>query len=95
MIKIAVTAASAFALLGAGNLGITEDHRTLAQPPVNAGLVVGEPAWRQPDGGHEDRSSVSHSIVRVDRSYRARWPSSSSTGGAVRSFRTATDCPLA
>jgi hypothetical protein len=32
-------------------------------PPVNTGLVGGELAWRQHDGGHEDRSNMSHFIA--------------------------------
>jgi hypothetical protein len=32
-------------------------------PPVNTGLLDGELAWRQHDGGHEDRSNMKHFIA--------------------------------
>ena len=54
----AVAAGPVFRLLGARDLGVTEDYRTAQKPPVNTGLLDGELAWRQHDGGHEDRSNM-------------------------------------
>lgn len=54
----AVAAGPVFRLLGAKDLGVTEDYRTAQMPPVNTGLLDGELAWRQHDGGHEDRSNM-------------------------------------
>ncbi|HET7536771.1 MAG TPA: GDSL-type esterase/lipase family protein, partial [Candidatus Didemnitutus sp.] len=54
-----VAAGPAFRLLGAKDLGITDDYRVAKMPPVNSGLLDGELAWRQHDGGHEDRSNMS------------------------------------
>lgn len=62
-----VAAGPVFRLLGARDLGVTEDYRTAAMPPVNTGLLDGELAWRQHDGGHEDRSNLKHFIAWADR----------------------------
>lgn len=59
----AVAAGPAFRLLGARDLGETEDYRTAKLPPVNTGLLDGKLAWRQHDGGHEDRSNMKHFIA--------------------------------
>jgi len=59
----AVAAGPVFRLLGARDLGVTEDYRTAKMPPVNTGLLDGELAWRQHDGGHEDRSNMKHFIA--------------------------------
>lgn len=63
----AVAAGPAFRLLGARDLGVTEDYRTAQKPPVNQGLLDGELAWRQHDGGHEDRSNMRHFIAWVNQ----------------------------
>ena len=62
-----VAAGPAFRLLGAKDLGVTEDYRTARMPPVNTGRLDGELAWRQHDGGHEDRSNMSCFIAWADR----------------------------
>lgn len=49
-----VAAGPAWRLLGAKDLGVTEDYRAAKMPPVNTGLLDGELAWRQHDGGHTD-----------------------------------------
>jgi hypothetical protein len=53
-----VAAGPVFRLLGAKDIGEKEDYRTAKMPPVNTGLLDGELAWRQHDGGHEDRSNM-------------------------------------
>ncbi len=58
-----VAAGPVYRLLGARDLGIVEDHATASMPPVNTGLLEGELAWRQHDGGHEDRSNMKHFIA--------------------------------
>jgi len=57
-----VAAGPAFRLLGARDLGDTTDYRTAQKPAVNHGLVDGALAWRQHDGGHEDRTNMKHFI---------------------------------
>ncbi len=62
-----VAAGPVFRLLGARDLGVTEDYRTSQKPPVNTGLLDGELAWRQHDGGHEDRSNMKHFIAWANK----------------------------
>lgn len=63
----AVAAGPVFRLLGARDLGVTEDYRTAQMPPVNHGLLDGHLAWRQHDGGHETRSNMKHFITWANR----------------------------
>ncbi|MCC7373283.1 MAG: hypothetical protein IT581_01410 [Verrucomicrobiales bacterium] len=58
-----VAAGPAFRLLGTRDLGDTNDWRVAKMPPVNQGLLDGELAWRQHDGGHEDRTNMKHFIA--------------------------------
>jgi hypothetical protein len=62
-----VAAEPVFRLLGARDLGVTEDYHTAAMPPVNTGLLDGELAWRQHDGGHEDRSNMKYFIAWANK----------------------------
>jgi hypothetical protein len=55
-----VAAGAVYRLLGARDLGVAQDYRTAKMPPVNTGLLDGELAWRQHDGGHEDRSNMKY-----------------------------------
>jgi len=57
-----VAAGPVFRLLGARDIGDKGDYRTAKMPPVNTGLLDGELAWRQHDGGHEDRSNMKYFI---------------------------------
>jgi hypothetical protein len=57
-----VAAGPAFRLLGVRDFGEKEDYRIAKMPPVNTGLLDGELAWRQHDGGHEDRSNMKYFI---------------------------------
>ena len=70
----AVAAGPVFKLLGAKDLGIPEDYRTARMPPVNAGLLDGQLAWRQHDGGHEDRSNMRYFIAWADRMLGVKRP---------------------
>jgi lysophospholipase L1-like esterase len=63
----AVAAGPVFRLLGARGLSVTEDYRVAKMPPVGTGLLEGELAWRQHDGGHEDRSNMSFFIDWASR----------------------------
>jgi len=49
----AVAAGPVFRLLGAKDLG-TLDYMSEKMPAVNVGLLDGQLAWRQHDGGHTD-----------------------------------------
>ncbi len=62
-----VAAGPVFRLLGARDLGVKEDYQTAKMPPVNTGLLDGELAWRQHDGGHEDRSNMKYFIAWANK----------------------------
>lgn len=68
----AVAAGPVFRLLGARDLGVAEDYRVAKMPPVLTGLVDGALAWRQHDGGHEDRSNMGAFIAWAARVLPAR-----------------------
>jgi hypothetical protein len=63
----AVDAGAVYRLLGARDLGVRKDYHTAKMPPVNMGLLDGQLAWRQHDGGHEDRSNMRYFIAWADR----------------------------
>jgi hypothetical protein len=63
----AVAAQPVFRLLGAGGLGVPDDYHTARMPPVNEGLLDGQLAWRQHDGGHTDAPNVKYFIPWADR----------------------------
>lgn len=62
-----VAAGAAYKLVGARDLGVPEDYRTAQMPPVNTGLLEGELAWRQHDGGHTDAPNVKYFLQWADR----------------------------
>jgi len=62
-----VAAQPVFRLLGAKDLGVSEDYRTAKMPPVNVGLLNGELAWRQDDGGHTDGPNWKYFITWADK----------------------------
>src|SRR5437016_2236540 len=53
--------------LGARDLGVSNDYRAEQMPPVNVGLLDGELAWRQHDGGHTDAPNLKYFIQWADR----------------------------
>ncbi|MGV3540347.1 MAG: alpha/beta hydrolase family protein [Rufibacter sp.] len=57
-----VAAGPAFQLLGARDLGVGHDYKTAKMPGVNVGLLEGELAWRQHDGGHTDAPNIKYFI---------------------------------
>ena len=63
----AVAAGPVFRLLGAKDLGTSDDYRTAKMPPVNAGLLDGQLAWRQHDGGHTDGPNWKYFIPWADK----------------------------
>jgi len=68
-----VAAAPVFRLLGAKDLGVTQDYHTAKMPPVNTGLLAGQLAWRQHDAGHTDAPNWKYFIPWADKflNYRA------------------------
>jgi hypothetical protein len=57
-----VAAGPVFRLLGATDLGTSDDYKTEKIPAVNFGLLDGQLAWRQHDGGHTDTPNIEHFI---------------------------------
>ena len=66
----AVAAGPVFRLLGARDLGTSDDYRTEKMPPVNVGLLDGQLAWRQHDGGHTDGPNWKYFIAWADKFIR-------------------------
>ena len=59
--------APVFRLLGAKDLGRSDDYKTEKMPAVNVGLLDGQLAWRQHDGGHTDGPNWKYFIPWADR----------------------------
>jgi len=63
----AVAAGPVFKLLGAKDLGVSNDYKTEKMPPVNTPMLDGQLAWRQHDQGHEDHGNMKWFIKWVDK----------------------------
>ncbi len=68
----AIAAGPVFLLLGQRDLGRSHDYKSEKMPAVNVGLVDGELAWRQHDGGHTDGPNMPHFIEWANRRFLAR-----------------------
>ncbi|HEY3742592.1 MAG TPA: GDSL-type esterase/lipase family protein [Bryobacteraceae bacterium] len=64
-----VAAEPVFRLLGAKDLGVTDDYHTAKMPPVNHGLLDGQLAWRQHDAGHTDAPNWKYFIPWADKAF--------------------------
>jgi hypothetical protein len=62
-----VDASPVWTLLGAHGLDVEGGYKTAKMPPVNQGLLTGEPAWRQHDGGHTDAPNMKWFIQWADK----------------------------
>jgi len=62
-----VAAGAVFRLLGAKDLGVTDDYHHAKMPPVNTGLLDGQLAWRQHDAGHTDAPNWKYFIPWADK----------------------------
>jgi hypothetical protein len=65
----AIAAGPVFRLLGAKAFGTSDDYRTEKMPPVNVGLLDGQLAWRQHDGGHTDGPNWKYFIAWADKNF--------------------------
>ena len=63
----AVAAQPVFRLLGAKDLGVSDDYTKEKMPAVNVGLLDGQLAWRQHDGGHTDGPNWKYFIPWADK----------------------------
>ena len=57
-----VAAGSVFKLLGAHDLGVSNNYLTEKMPPMLTDMLEGELAWRQHDGGHTDAPNFKYFI---------------------------------
>lgn len=62
-----IAAGPVFRLLGAKDLGKSDDYQSERMPAVNMGLLEGQLAWRQHDGGHTDTPNIEHFIQWANR----------------------------
>ncbi|MEJ6979514.1 acetylxylan esterase [Pedobacter sp. P351] len=65
--KAVVAAGEVFKLLGAKDLGVSNNYQTEKMPPVLHGLLDGELAWRQHNGGHTDAPNFQFFIPWANR----------------------------
>lgn len=71
----AVAAGPVFRLLGAKDLGTSDDYKKEKMPPVNVSLLDGRLAWRQHDGGHTDGPNWKYFIPWADKFFGRTPPS--------------------
>lgn len=57
-----IAAGEVFKLLGAKDLGLSNDYNKEVMPPYNTSILDGELAWRQHDGGHTDQPNMKYFI---------------------------------
>ena len=63
----AVGAGPVFRLLGAKDLGTSDDYMKEKMPAVNVSMLDGQLAWRQHDGGHTDGPNWKYFIPWADK----------------------------
>jgi hypothetical protein len=76
-----VAAGPVFRLLGAKDLGVGDDYLTAKMPAVNEGLLDGQLAWRQHDGGHTDAPNIEHFIAWAAKQFGTPLPNAKSSPG--------------
>ncbi|MEP6747376.1 MAG: acetylxylan esterase [Bacteroidota bacterium] len=62
-----IAAGSVYKLLGAKDLGVSNDYQKEKMPPVNTDMLNGQLAWRQHDGGHTDAPNMKYFIRWADK----------------------------
>ena len=63
----AIAAGPVFKLLGAKDLGVSNDYMKEKMPAVNVSMLDGQLAWRQHDGGHTDGPNWKYFIPWADK----------------------------
>ena len=69
-----MAAGPVFRLLGAKDLGVGDDYHNPKMPAVNVGLLDGQLAWRQHDGGHTDGPNWTWFLPWADRNFHRTPP---------------------
>ncbi len=70
----AIAAQPVFRLLGARDLGRSDDYQHESMPEVNVDMLDGALAWRQHDGGHTDGPNVEHFIQWAEAQWNDHRP---------------------
>lgn len=65
--RATVAAGAVFKLLGAKDLGVSNNDQTEPMPPMLTSMLEGQLAWRQHDGGHTDAPNYPYFIPWVSR----------------------------
>ncbi|SOD81391.1 glucuronyl esterase domain-containing protein [Spirosoma fluviale] len=68
--KATIAAGPVFKLLGARDLGVSNDYNTEKMPDVLTGLTNGELAWRQHNGGHTDAPNFQYVIPWASKLFK-------------------------
>jgi hypothetical protein len=63
----AIAAGGVFKLLGAKDLGVSNEYKKEKMPAVNVAMLDGQLAWRQHDGGHTDGPNWKYLIPWADK----------------------------
>ena len=66
----AIAAGPVFRLLGAKDLGKSDNYKTEKMPAVNISMLDGQLAWRQHDGGHTDGPNWKYFIPWADKNLK-------------------------
>jgi (4-O-methyl)-D-glucuronate---lignin esterase len=66
----AIAAGPVFKLLGAKDLGVSNDYKKEKMPAVNVSMLDGQLAWRQHDGGHTDAPNWKYFIPWSDKNLK-------------------------
>ncbi len=78
----AVAAGPVFRLLGAKDLGTSDDYKIEKMPAVNVSLLDGQLAWRQHDGGHTDGPNWKYFIPWANRMLKIKTEASTSAAAS-------------
>lgn len=65
-----IAAGSVFKLLGVKDLGVSNDYMKEAMPPILTGMLDGQLAWRQHDGGHTDAPNYTYFIPWANKNLK-------------------------
>jgi hypothetical protein len=68
----AIAAGPVYRLLGAKDLGKSDDYKTEKMPAVNVSMLDGQIAWRQHDGGHTDGPNWKYFIPWADKNLKLK-----------------------
>ena len=69
-----IDAGRVFSLLGAKALDLPGDMNAAKMPPVNQGILDGQLAWRQHDGGHTDAPNMKYFIEWAGKMFAQAQP---------------------